>query len=282
MELEKGSSSSPQKPSLLRGLLGTLAVVFAISFWSKFNTPKNPPAKSIPPKTNPGDLSTKERPNDKNKKNKQRVNPIPLPPLQPPPAQTVSRQKVGAVAIASIVIGIISLPSLNQEFPRPTATAQLPTNQDEPISSSRFTITNSGLMKLADVKATCFLWKVFYSANGPLMSSELITGVSPKENILEAAEPLTVPCENKELMEFGRRRVPMTHADLAIVVYYRPWPIPFLRCHRLFRFVARFGDKGQILAWDAQPAKPLEQDFDKAIKTLNSFAKYKRYPVTEP
>lgn len=56
---------------------------------------------------------------------------------------------------------------------------------------------------------------------------------------------------------------------LALVAYYGPWPLTFLRCHHFFRFVGRFDAKGNIVGWDKQPSHGVEPDFEKTKKQLS-------------
>ena len=57
-------------------------------------------------------------------------------------------------------------------------------------------------------------------------------------------------------------------ADIAIVVYYRPWPFFMLQRRTLFRFVARNGENRQV-TWEKQPAADIERDFDKYFKDFD-------------
>jgi hypothetical protein len=84
---------------------------------------------------------------------------------------------------------------------------------------------------------------------------------------LKTGETLTVPCAADALIHNGytNQVFPLSRADIAIAFYYRPWPITFLRSHRLFRFVARLGPNGEILGWDKEPASILERDFDESM-----------------
>jgi hypothetical protein len=51
------------------------------------------------------------------------------------------------------------------------------------------------------------------------------------------------------------------HADLAIVVTYRPWPFTFIRQRKLFRFVSRRNGDNTV-SWDRQPVSVLEDHFN--------------------
>ena len=95
-----------------------------------------------------------------------------------------------------------------------------------------------------------------------------IRSVSPPKETLRVSEGLTIPCLWRSVFgKPGGGAASVTKADLAIAIYYRPWPITFLRLHRLFRFVARFNEKGEVVGWDKQPAEPLEKDFEDFMKS---------------
>jgi hypothetical protein len=99
------------------------------------------------------------------------------------------------------------------------------------------------------------------------MENNLARIVQPPESKLDPGEAFTVPCTGNQLVggQAPYTSPTISHADLAIVTYYRAWPFTFYRPHKLFRFVASFGKQGQII-WDKQPAAILESDYDKFIQ----------------
>ena len=187
------------------------------------------------------------------------TSPLPTPQQ---PIQGVSRRQVRFVEGLGILLTLISLIALIELYPRPTATASLPTDPNDQLSSSGFTITNDGYFQLADVRAACFLWKVQFDRNADVTNS-FSRIVSPSEGTLQTNEGLTVPCTTRNFIGVAHGPPRFTKADLAIVVYYRPYPFTFLRSHKLFRFVARVGNNGNVVAWDKQPSAILEPDFEK-------------------
>jgi hypothetical protein len=192
-------------------------------------------------------------------------------PQPPSPIQAVSRSQIRFVEVLGIFLALVGLIALIELYPRPTPSANLPTDSNDPLSSSRFTITNDGYVRLADVKAACYMWKLQYGGRFTVnMPGSFANIVSPPEKILQTSEGLTVPCTTRRPIESVYEPPTLIQADVAIAFYYRPWPIPFLRCHRLFRFVARFNDKGEIVGWDKQPAGVLEPDFEKFMKWRKS------------
>jgi hypothetical protein len=172
-----------------------------------------------------------------------------------------------ALLIGSTIIGLLILLQL---MPRLTPNASLPTDTVDELSSSRFTITNDGDMRVTDVKATCFMWRVQYGKGVITINSGRYVIVSPPQNTLSVSEGITVPCTQGAPIESTLGPQPVTQADIGIVIDYRPWPLVFLRSRRIFRFVARFDEKGNIVAWDKQPAYIMEKDFDNAIKGWES------------
>jgi hypothetical protein len=56
-----------------------------------------------------------------------------------------------------------------------------------------------------------------------------------------------------------------SHIDLALVVYYRPWPLTMFRSRKLFRFVGRPTPDLKGTIYDKQPAGDMEKDFDSLI-----------------
>lgn len=174
------------------------------------------------------------------------------------------------LTVLGLLLGAISTVTLVELVPRLSATASPPTNPSDPLSSSQFTVSNDGYLKVTDVMSACFMWKV-EMGNGPIpnvrMNDILARIVQPPENKLSPTEGFTVPCTGGRLVGSSPPYMPpmLRRADLAIVVYYRAWPFTFYRDHRLFRFVANIGKNGEI-TWEKQPSDDLEPDYDAFIK----------------
>ena len=171
---------------------------------------------------------------------------------------------VGTVLTAiGLVVGIIAL---IQFFPRLSATASSPADRNDPLTSSRFTVSNDGYFRVTDVMSACFLWKVEMAQGGRTnvhIDRGLAEVVKPPESKLSPTEGLTVPCTGNRIVGSSPpyAQPVLARADLAIVVYYRTWPFTFYRDHRLFRFVARNGMNSEIV-WDKQPtSEVMERDF---------------------
>lgn len=149
-------------------------------------------------------------------------------------------------------------------FPRLSGTANPPLDQNNQLGSSNFTITNDGWFPVTDVMSACFLWKV---VEGPAhFNGSMARVVMPPESTLAPTEGYTVPCTPENMIVTPGRPLTIQQADLAIAVYFRPWPLTFLRRHRLFRFVARIGKQGEVV-WEKQPAADLEQDYNEFIQS---------------
>jgi hypothetical protein len=166
------------------------------------------------------------------------------------------------LGIATLVGGVVLLARLS-------ATATSTTNLDNVLGSTKFTITNDGYFKVTDVSASCFIWRV---RAGPFrIDDNLAKNVSPPNFELPPTEGFTVPCTPTGVSLAGAEPphdpIYLSEADVAIVVYYRTWPLIFYRTRRLFRFRASF-DQALQVNWGKQPAKPLESDFDALLLNL--------------
>jgi hypothetical protein len=212
----------------------------------------------------------------KHKRRKKLEVPMPEKPQIPatnsvPPKTSWLGRHIGTVLTAiGLIVGLVTLIELS---PRLTPGATLPTDRNDPLSSSRFTVTNDGYLPLTDVHAACFVWKAkFRTEMGGIINfnSSFSNIASPRENRLPISEGLTIPCMARSPIGTPSGPPHLTQADLALAVYYRPWPIWFLRCHHLYRFVARFGSNEEIVGWDKQPADVLTPDFDKFMEWRNT------------
>ena len=227
-----------------------------------------------------------KRKNKGKKGNKPRHKKAPPPPQTPPepsssdpkPLPNNGRTNQFWKRIGAVLTVGVGLLTVTQILPRPTPGAILPSSTDlDPLSASRFTVRNDGYWKLTDVKAVCFLWRVQYGEGDGrygkdadiLVEDTLETIVSPPEKILDKSETMTVPCTPNPPVPNGytHQPFPLRKADIAIAFYYKPWPITFLRRHRLFRFVARLGRNRELLGWDSEPASILEPEFEEFMKS---------------
>jgi hypothetical protein len=184
------------------------------------------------------------------------------PPKSPPTVPAASKRQAQIWTKLGIGIGLISLITLIELFPRLSASGSSPLDPNDQLSSSRFTVTNDGYVRLTDVMSACFLREV--TEGNVHFRGSMARIVQPPENKLGADESFTVPCTTERMIK-STTPLTITQADLAIAVYYRPWPLTFLRGHKLLRLVARTGKQGEVV-WDRQPAAPLEEDYDAFIR----------------
>jgi len=193
--------------------------------------------------------------------------PPPLP--QPPPAPKKpfwefwsSRFWKRAPTQVGLVLTVISLVALVELFPRLAASPSSPTNIYTPV----FSVSNDGYLKVTDVTSGCFLWRLWQPSG--VIESTMSRTVHPPENQLTPTEAFPVPCDLKGVDINGEG---FTRIDLAIVVYYRPWPFTMFRTHKLIRFSARPGLDKRAAVWDRHPVGELEADFDKWLTTFGGF-----------
>lgn len=191
---------------------------------------------------------------------------MPPPPYQPILAKPSRRGPF--LAVLGLVLTAIGLVTLIQLFPRLSAIASSPTDKNDQLGSSRFTVSNDGYLEVTDVMSACFLWKLTF-VEGPRtgdFSNKLSAIVIPPESALNPTEGYTVPCIPRRLIDLPApfHQPVLARADLAIVVYYRAWPFTFYRDHRLFRFLSRIQNDGTVI-WEKQPAAVLEPDYDRYI-----------------
>lgn len=188
----------------------------------------------------------------------------------PQPKLPAIASKPGKHGLLLPVLGLVltalgGLVTLIEMFPRLSAAAGSPLDQGNQLASSKFTVSNDGYWQVSDVMSACYLWKV--TEGGFHFTNSMVRVAVPPENTLSPTEGYTVPCVSENMFGVAPPfALKIKQADLAIAVYYRPWPWPFtiVRRHRLFRFVARIGREGEVV-WDKQPAADLEPDFDNYI-----------------
>jgi hypothetical protein len=202
--------------------------------------------------------------NSKHKRKKRKQKVVPKIPQPKPLAIASKPSKHGLLlTVLGLVLTAAGLVTLIEMFPRLSATASSPLDQGNQLASSKFTVSNDGYWQVTDVVSACYLWKV--TEGGFHFTDSMARVAVPAGNILSPTEGYTVPCVSENMFAVGPPfALKIKQADLAIAVYYRPWPFTIVRKHRLFRFVARIGREGEVV-WDKQPAADLEADFDNNI-----------------
>jgi hypothetical protein len=156
--------------------------------------------------------------------------------------------------VAMWLLASLSLLSIPSVIPRLSVA---PSSSPSYSSRVQFTISNDGFLKASDVHAGCFLWRV-HNANGSLIANDLSPWYSEPEE-LPSPDGWTIDCDLLTQK--------LDVVDLAIAVYYRPWPFTFLRIHKLFRFVGRPTPDLKGTIFDKQPSAPLENDFNELLKS---------------
>lgn len=204
----------------------------------------------------------------KKKKHGQKEAPK-IPPQQSPPTVAKSGRHGILLTAVGLVLTAIGLVALIELFPRLSVAASSPTDPDDQLTSSKFTVSNDGYLKVTNIMAACFMWKVELGPMGKPnahIRDSLASLIQPPESMLRPTEGFTVPCTGSHFVGASPPYIQpvINFADLAIVVYYRVWPFTFYRDHRLFRFVADV-EKEKAIVWEKQPAAILEPDFDKWI-----------------
>jgi len=201
----------------------------------------------------------------KKKKRKQKEIPKVSPPQFQLTIPTSGSRWKRFLKIGTSLLAFTGLLSLIPLFPRLFPAATPPLDLGNQLASSRFTMTNDGYLQVTDVGSACFLWRVV--EGGFHATASLARVVVPPENRLRPTESYTVPCTSENMIGTSPPfMLPLRQADLAIVVYYRPWPFTLIRRHRLFRFVARISGSGNVV-WDKQPTpEQMETDYDAFIQ----------------
>ena len=210
----------------------------------------------------------------KRKKKKRKQKAVLKAPHQPsqPPSPIAAKSRTQFWTMLGLLLTAIGLVALIELFPRLSSTAASPTDPEDILGSSKFTVVNDGYLRVTDVMSVCFLWKVQIERPGASahFDSSLARIVEPPKTKLSPTEGYTIPCttEGRPIVGTSPPYAPLrvTQADLVIVSYYRAWPFTFYRDHRLFRFVAHVGKQGEI-TWEKQPAAILEPDYDNFIQT---------------
>jgi hypothetical protein len=189
------------------------------------------------------------------KKHKQKEVPKLLPPQSQPTVAKPSRPSP-LLTVLGLLLTTLGLVALVELFPRlsafPSPHQSIPT----------FTVSNDGYLKVTDVTSACFLWHVV--TQNIVIESSMTQVISPPQRELAPTEGYTVPCEIPSI----RPPPKFVHIDLAVVIYYRPWPFVMFRAHKLLRFVGSPGADLHSTIWDKQPSSDMERDFENWL-TLN-------------
>jgi hypothetical protein len=161
------------------------------------------------------------------------------------------------LAAASLITGLVFL------RPQMTVSPQEPLERSQPFSVP-FRITNAGYLALHITMVNCYFEHVEVGQLTEDQSDE--HSPSWDDRTLERQEPETVICY------LVHAPTPPKKADIAIVVDYHPYGIPFFTFRRYFRFVGEYIDNWQ---WLGQPSGPIQSNADAQIKKS---AHFRRHP----
>jgi hypothetical protein len=76
---------------------------------------------------------------------------------------------------------------------------------------------------------------------------------SPPEQKLGPADGYTVPCDMTPFVDHSR----LSENDIALVVYYRPWPFTLFQSYKLFRFAGHPSSDLNYTIYEQQPSSDL-------------------------
>jgi hypothetical protein len=160
-------------------------------------------------------------------------------------------------------IALLVLVALIESYPHLSASPEGFASAGDRIPS--FTISNDAYLRVTDVEATCYIRSA--KITGPAMTNIAPSEFSvPPQKFLAASESFTVPCFNGLFLVAPTSS--LSSVDLAVVVYCRPWLVPFLRVRRFFAFEAR--NEGNGVDWYPQATNHIDKDFDAFRKTKSA------------
>lgn len=115
-----------------------------------------------------------------------------------------------------------------------------------------FEIKNDGYLQLTDVSAMY----VVRNAQGPGIGtirnvSAYVEGNGP-EKVLSPTQTIT----SKPGINFSVPVSAVKEIDVGVIIYFRPWPLTFLKSHKIYRFVGH--PTGATLTWYKQPPGDLD------------------------
>jgi hypothetical protein len=167
-----------------------------------------------------------------------------------------TRQKVGLIALLSLAATSVGLAALR---PRMQILQEPPLIKTEALSVP-FRIQNSAYFEESIKNALCYYREIKYGAitlNDNLARAGLASGA-----ILSPDGSKTIYCF---LVKSDGR--PPTSADIALVVDYKYWIVPFYTFRKYERFVGQYGDHWQ---WVQQPTAEIEAGANTQIEFMEA------------
>jgi hypothetical protein len=153
------------------------------------------------------------------------------------------------LALATLLGGFAALVTF---LPRISVSPSDPVDPANPFSSS-FTITNANIVPLREVTALLGIGQIATEPAQnrpnfvPTFTSRL-TMPNWKDHVLSMDEKFTITLADAFGLPPGVR---LSGGDIAIVITYKPWFLPFRR-EKVFRFITHRQSNG-ILYWYSQP-----------------------------
>jgi hypothetical protein len=162
------------------------------------------------------------------------------------------------LTILGLVIGLISLITVIELFPRLSVSPEPPTEEGNIIPY--FSVKNDGYLQLTDVEVACFVWNAHGKGmpNFHNIMSAKSSGAGPEKK-LPPTQTLTSRCG----INFILPPQAVDEIDLGIILYFRPWPLTLFRSRRVFRFKAQPTANG--LNWYKQASGDLEKALDEFL-----------------
>lgn len=160
--------------------------------------------------------------------------------------------------ILGTVVGLIGLIALIELSPRLTGASQPPFREEDRIPA--FTVTNDGYLKVTKLRATCFFNQINTTA---MTATHMGFGGMASADELMPGENFSFRCGSNGVNFLAP--VPMIKSmDVAVVLWYRPWPFTFLRSRKFLRFEGV--NTGSKIEWYKQPQGTIEKDYDEFCK----------------
>lgn len=160
--------------------------------------------------------------------------------------------------ILGIMLTAIGLIALIQLSPRLSVSQESPFRANDLMPSVK--VTNEGYLRLTDVKVICFIKDLLWG-HGNSFNFLLAGNGSPTQKILDPTVSYTVPFLRQGAMNISPSVV--SHIEVGVVVFYRPWPFTFFQSKKFVKFVGQ--NDGRTIQWFSQPPNGIEKEFNEGI-----------------
>jgi hypothetical protein len=169
----------------------------------------------------------------------------------PPPRQSLLGKLLGNTW--TVIVGAATLVGLFAIWPRVSMTPADPADPQDPFSE-RFTITNSGIVRLYDVSVAICVGQIiaepspFVPAKTFRLPCSTIQSEEWTHHTLRTDEPFTVSTQGIFVAGPGAK---LSGADIAVRVTYQAFFLPFHQ-QAVFRFVTHRLSNGSVY-WSSTP-----------------------------